>query len=93
MDLLRQIKIQDATLSTLTAGVNTSNELKVNDASLATLQTTTNTKLTDIETAVESSDANNRSNRILLEQLLEQAKLTNMYLAYISKVEFKEQDI
>ena len=89
---LRQIKIQDATDPTLVAGVNSNQEVKVHDAELLTvgvagltLQATANTTLSSIEEATEaievSGDESNRLLRNLLKEMIQQQKITNLYLA------------
>ena len=91
MSLLRQMKIQDGTLSTITAGVNTSNELKVNDADA-------NTKLTDIETALGGvGDANVTNGKVwvtdkVLLAILRELRLIRQHQEYTTGIEFTEEN-
>lgn len=93
MSVLRQMKIQDGDLSTLTAQVTTNREVKVNDASLATLQTAGNLTLTDIETAVESADDSQKELVSVMKEILEELKVHKMYLSYITNMEFSDKDL
>jgi len=93
MDLIRQFKLQDGDLSTLTATVNSSRELTVNDASLATLQTAGNLTLTDIETAIESADDSQKELVSVMKDILEELKIHKMHLSYITKMEFSDKDL
>jgi len=93
MSLLRQMKIQDGDLSTLTATVNSSRELTVNDASLTTLTTAGNLTLTDIETAVESADGSQKELVSVIKDVLEELKLHRLHLEYITKMDYTDKDL